>query len=120
MTTNRSGPATPERLLKHVAQNTAGCWLWTGAVNNKGYGQVGTNGRTRSAHRIAFQLWNGTIPAGLTVDHTCHNADKTCPGGTTCQHRRCINPAHLDVVTRAENRRRRSRAPFWQPAATSP
>lgn len=44
------------------------------------------------AHRVAYQALVGPIPAGMTVDHTCHN-------------RICCNPAHLRLLTNAENAR---------------
>jgi hypothetical protein len=55
------------------------------------------------AHRVVYTLLVGPIPEGFTLDHTCHNADSTCPGGWGCPHRRCCNPAHLEPVTHQEN-----------------
>ena len=105
---NRCGPITPDRFMRHVLRGDD-CWLWTGSLNNKGYPQVGDDGKTRSAHRVAHELFIGPIPAGLTVDHTCHNDDATCPGGPSCLHRRCVNPAHLEAVTGTENKKRGKR-----------
>ena len=69
------------------------CWLWTGALRN-GYGQVtitsGDGPRTHYAHRIAYEIARGEIPAGMTIDHLCRNLV-------------CVNPDHLEVVTRKEN-----------------
>lgn len=53
-----------------------------------------------------FWLVNGFLTPGLQVDHTCHEADASCPGGVGCLHRLCVNPAHLEEVTNRENRRR--------------
>lgn len=74
------------------------CWEWQGAINNRGYGSV-TNGKGGSmlAHRKAYELAVGSIPTGLEIDHLCRNT-------------RCVNPCHLEPVTRAENARRRSEA----------
>lgn len=49
------------------------------------------------AHRIAWQLFNGEVPIGLTLDHLCRVV-------------RCVNPEHLEPVTRAENTRRQMAA----------
>jgi hypothetical protein len=72
-----------------------GCWLWQGARDTCGYGIVGIQGsRVRtSAHRWAYVHWKGTIPAGLEIDHLCRTPN-------------CVNPAHLEAVTRRENTRR--------------
>lgn len=47
------------------------CWLWTGGARTpKGYGRFCNTG----AHRYAYELFVGPIPAGLTIDHICRNA----------------------------------------------
>lgn len=101
-------------LTRYETDPISGCWLWTGALNARGYGSV-ANGRGGSmlAHRAAWEAGNGEPPEGAQIDHTCHNADQDCPGGVTCKHRRCINPAHLEAVSQSINTRRaiRSRRP---------
>ncbi len=83
------------------------CWPWTGTiVKTTGYGQIHWDGKRESAHRVAYELDKGVIPVGLQVDHTCHNRDPSCPGGNSCQHRRCQNPAHLEAVTAGVNLQR--------------
>ena len=89
------------------------CWPWIGSTDTTGYGRLqgGSDGarRQQMAHRFSHELHIGPIPAGYEVDHRCHNADQTCPRGSSCLHRRCVNPAHLEAVTRTENIRRSPR-----------
>jgi hypothetical protein len=85
-----------------------GCWPWTGHVNQQGQGRWQPPGENQQmAHRLAYELFVGPIPDGLTIDHVCHSSDPGCPGGDACLHRRCVNPAHLEPVTITENIRRR-------------
>ncbi|WP_162854385.1 HNH endonuclease signature motif containing protein [Verrucosispora sp. SN26_14.1] len=96
----------PLRIRAFIAQvDTTGgpdaCWTWRGHKNDDGYGRFGK--QSEGAHRVAYELMVRAVPDGLTVDHQCHNADTTCPGGTTCAHRLCVNPAHLEAVTQREN-----------------
>jgi hypothetical protein len=82
---------------------TDACWLWTASLS-AGYGQFAPvhNEHVR-AHRYAYELLVGSIPDGLDLDHLCHNEDPNCRGGSTCRHRACVNPAHLEPSTRQEN-----------------
>lgn len=88
-----SGPALDARFWAKVDKTDAGCWLWTGALNSRGYGCVGRDGRRFLTHRYAYEALVGTIPEGLTIDHLC---------GVKA----CCNPEHLEPVSGAENTRR--------------
>lgn len=95
-----------DRVLDQAIAGFGGCVLWTGTVN-RGYGRVFvTRKSTRMVHRITFEEFVGPIPEGMELDHVCHTRDSSCPGGSNCLHRRCVNPAHLEVVTSEENNRR--------------
>ena len=76
------------------------CILWTGRLTPDGYAR---RGRTEDVHRSAWIEAHGPIPAGFELDHVCHTADATCIGGSSCIHRRCINVAHLELVSHREN-----------------
>ena len=71
------------------------CWHWTSAITTEGYGQFWFNRRPRLAHRLAYEMLVGPIPEGLVIDHLC-------------RVRHCVNPAHMEPVTQAENNARGS------------
>jgi ferredoxin-like protein FixX len=90
---NWGDPRLPERFWAKVAPcPMSGCWLWTGAVNHKGYGLFETDS-TSVPHRFAYMMLIGEIPPKLQTDHRC-------------RVRCCVNPAHLELVTNQENVRR--------------
>ncbi|MFC6017758.1 HNH endonuclease signature motif containing protein [Plantactinospora solaniradicis] len=96
----------PLRLRAFIAQvdtgaGADGCWVWRGHTSGDGYGVFGQP--STGAHRVAYELMVRPIPEGKSIDHTCHNQDRSCPGGSTCQHRLCVNPLHLEAVTQGEN-----------------
>jgi hypothetical protein len=97
-----------DRLMERVVQQPNGCWWFTGTLNPMGYGMISTRTRRSSllAHRVTYEAFVGPIPAGLELDHQCHNKDESCAGGSGCLHRRCCNPAHLEPVTRSQNNKR--------------
>lgn len=83
----------PERFLRFVGADENGCLIWQGYGTRNGYGQFSLNGRNAMAHRVAYEIFVGPIPEGLQTDHLC-------------RMRRCVNPAHLELVTQSENLRR--------------
>lgn len=97
-----------ERLLRRVTVTASGCWQFTGCTNSRGYGLVCSGRKSKNilTHRLAVIVRDGGIPEGMTVDHQCHDS-LTCLLNDECPHRRCVNPAHLRVMTGADNTRRR-------------
>lgn len=95
-------------VLYRSVEVAGGCWRFNGYINDSGYGEIETPGvrRRLKAHRAVWQLAMGDIPPGMEIDHLCHGRDLTCPGGTRCMHRRCVNPAHLEPVTPLVNNSR--------------
>lgn len=85
-------PRTATMLHIKARRNDDGCLIWLGSVNKKGYGP----------HRRIYEQTVGPIPAGMHLDHTCHDP-KVCPGGVTCPHRRCVDVTHLEITTPREN-----------------
>lgn len=82
------------------------CWLWTANVHApSGYGSIfdqDARPKLAKAHRWAYERFVGPIPDGLEIDHTCHT--KSCPTPNPSDpHRRCVNPRHLEAVTRSVN-----------------
>lgn len=83
--------------------NEAQCWHWTGGKTKGGYGQFSVGSQKGIlAHRAAYELAYGPIPAGLTVDHMCHVPEE-CSLVNDCPHRSCVNPAHLEAVPPRQN-----------------
>ena len=82
-----------DRFWNKVEKYDDGCWVWTAATNERGYGVVKIDGKVRKAHRISYEMRHGQIPKGLQIDHLCRN-------------RSCVRPDHLEAVTQQENIRR--------------
>lgn len=79
-----------------------GCWYFNGKPSEWGYGSFTLNGKSIGAHRAAYQIFCGPTSEGMDVDHICHTREN-CHGGTTCKHRLCVRPSHLQLITHHEN-----------------
>lgn len=80
-----------KRLFKLSSpEPNTGCFIWTGATYQNGYGILTINKKCISAHRASYFIYNGNIDTGLVIDHLCNNTY-------------CINPLHLEAKTQRKN-----------------
>ena len=71
-------------------EKTETCWLWKGTTQPNGYGSINKYGIRKMAHIFSYELLGKIVPEGLDLDHLCFV-------------RNCINPDHLEPVTRRVN-----------------
>lgn len=89
-----TGVTLEERMTARIdRQGDDECWPWLGSKTAKGYGHLVVNRKSVYGHRWSYENHVGPIPEGMEIDHLCRNQS-------------CVNPAHLEPVTTAENLRR--------------
>jgi HNH endonuclease len=69
---------------------TRHCWIWTGAVAGRGYGQIYTFKRQVSVHRLSWEIHFGPIPKGRFILHRC-------------DFKICCAPRHLWLGSHRDN-----------------
>lgn len=77
---------TTEAILSRINKVQKGCWLWTGAQFNHGYGKIFENKKYRLVHRIMYERFVGAILPSFQVLHSCDTP-------------LCVNPSHLFLGT---------------------
>lgn len=90
----------PARILRFWTKVTVGledeCWLWSGSLDRKGYGNFSVaKNKSNKAHIFSYVLHYGLFKKGLQVDHKC-------------KIRNCVNPKHLQLLTPKKNNERSS------------
>lgn len=90
----RKFPPLEDRFWEKVQKNSEdGCWRWTAALNENGYGVIRTGGKTPGntlAHRLSYRIHYNVDPGDLDVCHRCDTPS-------------CVNPNHLFLGTHKEN-----------------
>lgn len=88
MTDNYKIDSLPERFQKKInIDRESGCWLWSSAVDSRGYGRVSYQGKNRKAHRVVYEtLTAKPLKKRMTLDHLC-------------RVRNCVNPSHLEATS---------------------
>jgi hypothetical protein len=78
--------------LNKYSIDSNGCWIYSGKLDQDGYGRTGFDGKTNvGAHRLSYQLYYDTV---LDDDHDVHHE---------CHVPSCIQPLHLKLLTKREH-----------------
>jgi hypothetical protein len=85
---------------RRVVDTETGCWMWTGGLNNSGYGLIMVDSKHYSITKIVLWAFKGMEEAITnTKKHACHHCDT--PG--------CVRPYHLFLGSARDNMADRER-----------
>lgn len=79
-----------EPIFRQRVEKVGECWIWLGALCGSGYGATYVGRKQYATHRLAYELWIGTIPEGAHILHHCDN-------------KLCVNPKHIYAGTPKQN-----------------
>ena len=79
-----------DRLASSFTVKDNGCWDWHKGEKSSGYGLIGLWNKQFGAHRVLYELINGTAQKDKQIDHLCRN-------------RACVNPSHMELVDKDTN-----------------
>jgi len=85
-------PDEMSRLMTGYRRDAKRCWIWTGTLDDDGYGRISLRNRSWLVHRLIFEILIGHVPPDMVLHHVCGNPS-------------CCNPVHLLIITREENSR---------------
>lgn len=92
-----------ERIMESIEIcSITGCWLWKLRLDKDGYGQVSDECKTRHSHKVAYEIFRGSIPEGMVCSHLC---DSKYPIDNK-DYRRCCNPDHIEITSPSQNSKR--------------
>lgn len=81
---NKNGPVSTHR------PDLGPCWIWTGALTDKGYARIRHNKKLIRVHILLYERFIGAVPGGLELDHLC-------------RVKNCVRPEHMEAVTHQVN-----------------
>lgn len=84
--TSRLVPDVDYIMRRCIPEPNSGCWLWDGATTSQGYGRANVGRKIYNIPRVAYGLFKGSVPEGMSVLHKCNTPA-------------CTNPDHLFLGT---------------------
>jgi hypothetical protein len=84
------GSSDIARLGDRISPQPDGCWIWTGYLDERGYGHVLVDGKWQLAHRAVYVILRSPLTPLRVLHHECHQPS-------------CCNPDHLTPMTPSQH-----------------